>query len=292
MGTGRADDVFIRLLRQAGASDGVSAAFRDMPVSRVLAAFACARCAPPDGHALCLADQTDHRARRWAAADKEANRKSTGGGGPPLLASAGYEDRTLLGACIRALVPANVVFTIVDAVMGAGRPGDGVDDPLRVCADRRMMDRHDRTPLRLCKPAERDRTRLRAWAWLDAVAAREAAPRWRADAHAFGPCWEAVARPCTSPSSALLLGVDASMEHGCCREVDLGAMGRTLRQMKKDAANPKGRVRRLTCPHDARIFAFIERPLWADDPTVCNVFIEDDVGFAIAAEWTHQLRPQ
>nr|UMO78719.1 hypothetical protein [Pandoravirus belohorizontensis] len=291
MGTGRVDDVFIRLLRQAGASDGVSAAFRDMPVSRVLAAFACARCAPPDGHALCLADQIDHRARRWAAADERDNKKDSSGG-PPLLAPAGYDDRTLLGACIRALVPANVVFTIVDAVMGAGRPGDGVDDPLRVCADRRMMDRNDRAPLRLCKPSGRDRTRLRAWAWLDAIAAREAAPGWRADAHAFGPCWEAVARPCASPSSALLLGVDASMEHGCCREVDLGEMGRTLRQMKKDAANPKGRVRRLTCPHDARISAFIERPFWADDPTVCNVFIEDDVGFAIAAEWTHQLRLQ
>lgn len=273
--TGRAD-VLVSLLQQAGVSDDVQRAFCDMPQSRVLAAFACGKCAPPDGHALCLADQMDHRTRRWSAFGRGK------GGDAALLAPAGYADRTLLGACIRALVPANVIFTMVDAILHA--KDAGACDNVWVCADRRMMARNDRTPSRLCKPSERDRTRLRAWAWLDAMAGQRA-KGWRADAHAFGPCWEAVARPCASPSNALLLGVTADMEHGCCREVDAAELARSVQKMKDDADRPKSRTKRLVCPHDARIVAFIERPLWSDDPVVCNVFVEGDAVFAIAAEW-------
>ncbi|WBR14285.1 hypothetical protein pkur_cds_110 [Pandoravirus kuranda] len=316
--TAQREGVLESLLRQAGVAADVRFAFCQMPLTRVLGAFACAKCARPDGHVLCLADQIAHRKRRWKAighhdgphsdsSDNDDDTTDDGGNGGgaddddakrtrksnvtqqaehrvPPLASAGYEDRTLMGACIRALVPANVVSTVVGAILRHGRAG--ATDDVRVCADRQMMARHNRPPMRLCRPAARDRLRLRAWAWLDSVA-RERAQHWVSNAQAFGPCWEAVARPCALSSDARILCVSMDAGVGYCRQVDVAEMAREF-QSRKDAAARKdagGRIERVECHYDPRIVGFIESPFWSDEPTALYVSVEGDATFSIAAEW-------
>ncbi|AVK75731.1 hypothetical protein pneo_cds_124 [Pandoravirus neocaledonia] len=317
--TAQREGVLESLLRQAGVAADVRFAFCQMPLTRVLDAFACAKCARPDGRVLCLADQVAHRKRRWKAighhdgshTDSSDNDDDTtddggnGGGGDDdddanrtrksnvtqsahhrvsLLASAGYEDTTLMGACIRALVPANVVSTVVGAILRHGRAG--ATDDVRVCADRQMMARHNRPPMRLCRPAARDRLRLMAWTWLDSVA-RERAHHWVSNAQAFGPCWEAVACPCDLSSNAQILcvGVDAGV--GYCCQVDAAEMAREFQLRKDTAARGDGdsRLERIDCPYDPRIVGFIEPPFWSDEPTVFYVAIDGDARFAITAEW-------
>ncbi|AGO84211.1 hypothetical protein psal_cds_455 [Pandoravirus salinus] len=258
------------LLRRAGVDADVLLAFRDTPVTRILAAFACAKCAPPDGHALCLADQINHRVRRWAAGD----------GDPGPLAPAGYADRTLLGACIRALVPDKVVHAVVDAILCL----DDTEtcDNVRVCADRDILSKKDATPLRLCKPSARDRARLRAWAWLNSMAA-ERARAWVGCIRASGPFWEDVARPCASTSRATILSLNADLPCGLRGEVDAVALAQYARDLEDDAA--RGRVERLVCHLDARTTAFLRPPYYTGDYTSCNVFIEGDALFGLGAKW-------
>nr|UDO48083.1 hypothetical protein [Pandoravirus massiliensis] len=291
------EDVLLSLMRQAGVPSDIRASFRDIPLSRVFRAFSCAKCARPDGHALCLDDQIDHRRRRWtangyhddcsAAGSGDERDNDTQGQSPDMaLASAGYEDRSLMGACIRALVPANVVFTIVEAILFIA-DADATEH-VRVCADRQMMARAapegGRPAMRLCHPAARDRLRLRAWAWTDTVA-RQRARSWRSDAHAFGPCWEAVARPCDSPLKALLLGVSADVDNGYCRQIDAAQLARDFHEREDAAARGLSRLKRVDCPYDPRIVGFIDSPFWSDQPTLFNVHIADDPTFVIAAEW-------
>lgn len=305
------EGVLASLLRQAGVGVDVIVAFREMPLSRVLDAFACAKCARPDGHALCLADQIDHRERRWqamahcnerASDDDDDTAESDDGDdddnshtynnasagvkqgtqyGVP-LASAGYEDGSLMGACIRAIVPVNVVFTIIEAILFQDHAS--AVDHVRVCADRQMMARRDRPAMRLCRPVARDRLRLRAWAWADSVARRRT-KRWRSDAHAFGPCWEAIARPCDSPSDALVLGIGADAEGCYCQRDNAANMAREFQAKEDTAARDPGRLERVECPYDPRIVGFVESPFWSTCATVFRVRIGGDPTFAIVAQW-------
>ncbi|AVK76800.1 hypothetical protein pmac_cds_112 [Pandoravirus macleodensis] len=302
------EGVLASLLRQAGVAADVRAAFRDMPLSRVLDAFACAKCARPDGHALCLADQIDHRKRRWKAmghcieraddnddgdddgdddsgdghtCDANASDKQEAQYSVP-LALAGYEDGSLMGACIRAIVPVNVVFTIIEAILFQDHAS--AVDHVRVCADRQMMARRDRPAMRLCRPVARDRLRLRAWAWADSVA-RQRTKRWRSDAHAFGPCWEAIARPCDLPSDALVLSISTDAEGCYCQRDNAANMAREFQANEDTAARDPGRLERVERPYDPRIVGFIESPFWSHCPTVFRVRIGGDSTFAIAAEW-------
>lgn len=238
-----------RFQKALGVNPRLESALREVPLSRIVGAFACARCVNDAGRRAC----------RLPNAGQE---------------TPGYRDRSLFARCIRSLVLPAAVYGLVDEAMRSGGPtahGWG-----HVCADERALDgASDRPTLRLCTPAERDCVRLAAWTWAGAVTCgTPLEPRGNPTVL----CWEVVSREPETPSHALVLGMEAHFIDASPYSAPLASVAKMLKSVRRD-------VNRQIHPWDARIMAAIDRPFWTGDPNVCNVLIDDDPHFAIAAEW-------
>lgn len=251
-------------LQQSDVDPRLLALLTNMPLSRVIDAFACARCAS-DGPAACL-DDLGHHGRR-------TNQK----------APSVYSDRSLLGQCIRALVPVEAIFAAVDAAVRSGRGADR--RWARVYNDNNADAQHKESSgssLRLCTPTERDLTRLAAWTWTEVVSA-DHSPLWKSACCASAQCWHAAAYLPSSLGYASVLGI-RTIDERCCSSqhaFEAAWLARNLERCQE--AHTRKEVERMQHPCDARIFAFSKhRSL---DSRGCYTYIDGDPLFIIIADW-------
>jgi hypothetical protein len=274
-------EAFERALARADVDEGLVRALSQMPLERIIEAFACGRCATPQGQRACIAAgqrllpaavrayaETTHQFADGAAS--VSSPQSDAGRCP------GYGDASLMGHCLRALVPMQAVMSAVaHAVMGGRSFYRG---PMVVGADGSDHDDFSiaRGPRRMCAPSERDRLRLMALLWSDRVVAPRpsGAPTGLTASH-----WGAVALEPKSDSHCVMMeltgdGGNVNADTTRSRLAEVASMWR---------ADP--RLVTNVHPTDARIRARITPPFWSDDPTECNVLIDGDPAFGLVLEW-------